>query len=126
MVSASVVSTESKLASSSNHSRLWLEKMTFVDLALHVGLSRQWRHKQVHPNDVDLSSVNSRLSRVILASTNECVGTTARIRPDGLCVSARHVLVDGRAFLEAKGWGEPLRFVASSLRDGIILLQGEA
>ena len=39
MFNASMVSTESKLASSSKQSCLWLEKMTFVDLALHVGLA---------------------------------------------------------------------------------------
>lgn len=61
--------------------------------------------------------MNGRLTRVSLTNTNECIGTTARIRQDGLCVSARHVLVNGRVFLEAKGWESQLQFVASSPRD---------
>ena len=70
--------------------------------------------------------MNGRLTRVFLTSTNECIGTTARIRQDGLCVSARHGFVNGGAFLEAKGWDSQLQFVASSPRDDIIVLQGEA
>ncbi|DBA91414.1 TPA: hypothetical protein ACH3X2_003946 [Trebouxia sp. C0005] len=87
-------------------------------------LSHQWRHKHFHSSDVDLHSVNGRLTRVFLTSTNECIGTAARIRQDGLCVSARHVFVNGGAFLEAKGWDSQLQFVASSPHDDIILLQG--
>ena len=36
---ASIVSTDSKLACSNSQSCLWLEKTTFFDLALHVGLA---------------------------------------------------------------------------------------
>ncbi|KAA6424021.1 MAG: hypothetical protein FRX49_05980 [Trebouxia sp. A1-2] len=90
-----------------------LDRTQVAITALSSGLSHQWRHKQVHPSDVDLNNVNGKLTRVFLTSTNECIGTTARIRQDRLCVSARHVFVNGGAFLAAKGWGSQLQFVAS-------------
>ena len=70
--------------------------------------------------------MKGRLTRVFLTSTNECIGITARIRQDGLCVSARHVFVNGGVFLGAKGWDSQLQFVASFPRDDVIFLQGEA
>jgi len=66
------------------------------------------------------------MTRVLLASTGECIGTAARIQQDGLTVSCRHVFVDGGNFLDATGWGEELAFVASSPHDDIVFLQGEA
>lgn len=66
------------------------------------------------------------MTRVLLASTGECIGTAARIQQDGLTVSCRHVFVDDGNFLNAIGWGEKLAFVASSPHDDIVLLQGEA
>ena len=66
------------------------------------------------------------MTRVLLASTGECIGTAARIQQDGLSVSCRHVFVDiGGTFLSAKGWGEELEFVASSPHDDIVFLRGE-
>ena len=70
--------------------------------------------------------MSGRLTKVFLTSTSECIGITARIRQDGLCVSARHVLANGGVFLEAKGWESQLQFVVSSPRDDVIFLQGEA
>lgn len=93
---------------------------------LWVGLSVQWRHQQVAVGDEDLQDVGGRMTRVLLASTGECIGTAARIQQDGLTVSCRHVFVDEGNFLNATGWGEKLVFVASSPHDDIVLLQGEA
>lgn len=93
---------------------------------LWVGLSVQWRHQQVAVGDEDLEDVGGRMTRVLLASTGECIGTAARIQQDGLTVSCRHVFVDDGNFLNAIGWGEKLAFVASSPHDDIVLLQGEA
>ena len=66
------------------------------------------------------------MTRVLLASTGECLGTAARIQQDGLTVSCRHIFVDGGIFLDGTGWEEKLAFVASSPHDDIIFLQGEA
>lgn len=74
--------------------------------------------------DQDLEDVGGRMTRVLLASTGECIGTAARIQQDGLTVSCRHVFVDDGNFLSAIGWGEKLAFVASSPHDDIVLLQG--
>ncbi len=86
----------------------------------HAGLSTPWRHQQVAAGDRDVGDINDRMTRVILASNNECIGTAARIQADGLSVSSRH------EFLDATGWGEKLEFVASSPHDDIIFLQGKA
>ena len=93
--------------------------MAWCQYFLYVGLSHQWRHKQVHPNDDNLESVTGRLTRVFLMSSRECIGTAARIQQDELCVSSRHVFVDGGSFLQATGWGSRLQFVASSPHDDI-------
>ena len=73
-----------------------------------------------------MEDVGDRLTRVLLPSTGECIGTAARIQPDGLIVSSRHVFVDDGKLLTANGWGKKLEFVASSPHDDIIFLQGEA
>ena len=96
------------------------------DFFLCVGLSFQWRHQQVAVGDGGLEDVGGRTTRVLLASTGECIGTAARSQQDGLTVSCRHVFVDGGNFLDATGWGEELTFVASSPHDDIVFLQGEA
>ncbi|KAL0020867.1 hypothetical protein WJX77_003664 [Trebouxia sp. C0004] len=64
------------------------------------------------------------MTRVLLASTGECIGTAARIQQDGLTVSCLHVFIDGGNFLAATGWGKELAFVASSPHDDIVFLQG--
>ena len=94
--------------------------------SLCIGLSVQWKHHQVAAGDDCLEDVGGRMTRVLLASTGECIGTAARIQQDGLTVSCRHVFVDGGNFLDATGWGEALAFVASSPHDDIVFLQGEA
>ena len=67
------------------------------------------------------------MTKVLLASNGECIGTAARIRQDGLTVSCRHVFVDESGkFLKASGWGEEFTFVASSPCDDIIFLRGDA
>jgi len=76
--------------------------------------------------DSDFGDIKGKMTRVILASNNECVGTAARIKADGLSVSSRHVFMDGSKFLDATGWGEKLNFVASSPHDDVIFLQGKA
>ena len=43
------------------------------------------------------------MTRVLLPSTGECIGTAARIQQDGLTVSCWHVFVDGGNFLDATG-----------------------
>ena len=70
---------------------------------LYVGLSVQWGHQQVAVGDGDVEDVEGRVTRVLLASTGECIGTAARIQQDGLTVSCRHAFVDGGSFLEATG-----------------------
>jgi hypothetical protein len=89
-------------------------------------LSTPWKHHQVAADDKEFADVNDRLTMVVLTSTNECIGTAARIQANGLSVSSRHVFVDGSDFLDATGWGQKLDFVASSPHDDIIFLQGKA
>ena len=95
-------------------------------LCLCVGLSIQWRHQQVVDGDDGLEDVGGRMTRVLLASTGECIGTAARFQQDGVTVSRPHVFVDGGNFLDATGWGEKVGFVASSPHDDIMFLQDEA
>jgi len=85
-----------------------------------------WRHTQVADGDKGLEDISGRITRVLMKGTNECIGTAARIGPDGLSVSCRHVFVEDGQFLEATGWGEELRFVASSPHDDLIFLKGDA
>jgi len=93
---------------------------------LHAGLSIPWRHQQLAVGDNDLEDVRGRMTRVFLASNNECIGTAARIQEDGLSVSSRHVVMNGSKFLDVTGWGEKLNFVTSSPHDDILFLQGKA
>lgn len=93
---------------------------------LWVGLSVQWRHQQVVDGDDGLEDLGGRMTRVLLASTGNCIGTAASIQQDGVTVSPRHLVVDGGNFLDATGWGEKLGFVASSPHNDIVFLQGEA
>lgn len=76
--------------------------------------------------DAELEDISRRITRVMVEGTNECIGTAARIGPDGLTVSSRHVFVEDGIFVTATGWGEELRFLASSPRDDVIFLQGDA
>ena len=93
---------------------------------LHAALSSPGRRQQVAVSDDDLEDIRGRMTRVILSSNNECIGTAARIQEDGLSVSCRHVFMDGSKFLVATDWGEKLNFVASLPHDDIIFLQGKA
>ena len=64
-----------------------------------------------------------RVSGVFLEEQN--IGTIARIREDGLCVSAAHVWVEDGAMLPAKAFGGAVELVASFPYSDVILLRGE-
>lgn len=97
---------------------------TYLHFVSCAAGSDVWRHPQVAADDKRIEDLHSRVARVLNASNNKCMGTLARIRPDGLCISCRHVLVKNGQFIKATAWGHPLQFVAAWPHDDIIVVQG--
>lgn len=94
-------------------------------LAPSAGVSEAFRHPMLAPGE-SMSDVYNRLSRV--AYKGDYVGTIARIRPDGLCVSAAHVFVENGNFLPCTAFesDQPLSLVGSIPYHDVIFVQGES
>jgi S1-C subfamily serine protease len=75
-----------------------------------------------------VEDVFARVSVIVEDSdSQQSIGTVARLTPDGLCVTAAHVVRDATTgeLLPMKAWGAPLQVLHEFDNVDIAFLQGE-